>query len=554
MCVLRGQIIALSVVFAAGSAVAAGGPACISKKDAPTADNIPVPGEHTVVIHEPAFFKDHGADFSLGKTLGAIISSAQGSSANTPDARIALLKSLLASLSQPSFKSPDGIVHPVTPRPVEAALDPKKLLDPNDSTDGMRVAGLFNRLDLAPNNFAYCGEHRIVYEKGGADPSAHPLNRFTLIFEAAVTNPDAHQRPEGCLEIAKLWAGLTGKNDKDQAEDLEKLYYHGLDQTPPVVNFRHYGLPFGQVRANMFVNDSQNPLFLWQLRQWQTFLNSNGGVEFKPAQLGENPEQVLYQDSSPGEDPTLASFRQSFQNDFVANSASAKSYISQLLNSDDRAASGVATNEDDFFFGLGINVDSRYDSYQSTSNSHGTQPADDPNLLASTGLKAAIDTTLKDTNATIVPSDCRPSVQQVLARAGTQACGGCHEFSAPNNQGQSLGPSPQDLKWLGSLEFVQIDEAGNLSPLLNQRFVPERISNLKRFIADHPVLPAAAAAFAVRPTTLAERVDSLNAQITIPRARSLSSTEARAAEASIEALRREDRATPGAFMAFRPAD
>jgi hypothetical protein len=310
----------------------------------------------------------------------------------------------------------------------------------------------------------------------------------------------------------------------------------------------------------MFVNDPQNPLFLWQLRQWQTFLNTEGAVEFKQAQVGENPEQALYRDRAPGDGPGLASLRQPFQNDFVADTAAAKNYVSQLLNSDDRAATGVATNQDDFFFGLGINIDPRYDSYQSTSNPSGSQLADDPNPLASNGFKAAIDATLKNTSVTIVPSGCRPSVEQVLARAGTQTCGGCHEFSAPvspaflQGEGQSMGPSPQDLKWLGSLGFVQINEAGELSPLLQQRFVPERISNLKRFIADHPVLPAAAAAFAVRPETLAERVENLNAQITIPRAKSLSSSEALAAEASIEALRREDRATPGAFMAVRPAD
>ena len=52
-----------------------------------------------------------------------------------------------------------GLRMKVDVRPLEAALDPQKLLNPVDPT-GLVPIALFNRLDLAPQDWSNCGEHR----------------------------------------------------------------------------------------------------------------------------------------------------------------------------------------------------------------------------------------------------------------------------------------------------------------------------------------------------------------------------------------------------------
>jgi hypothetical protein len=68
-------------------------------------------------------------------------------------------------------------------------------------------------------------------------------------------------------------------------------------------------------------------------------------------------------------------------------------------------------------------------------------------------------------------------VDNVLDRATTQTCAGCHLFSG----GQALGGGKT---WPSSLGFVQIDEASNLSPALTGTFLPRRKAVLEKFIND----------------------------------------------------------------------
>ena len=71
----------------------------------------------------------------------------------------------------------------------------------------MKPLAVFNRFDLAPADFAHCGEYRIVY--GKENPAFAP-NRFLLIFEASVPNPDPDEGEAGCRPITEFWAGLSG--------------------------------------------------------------------------------------------------------------------------------------------------------------------------------------------------------------------------------------------------------------------------------------------------------------------------------------------------------
>ena len=106
---------------------------------------------------------DH-ADFSLGRTLGQIIETAEA--VDTPAERIAMMQSIVRSFNRSQFENPESrLPVPVEQRP-EANLEPLKLLDSEEEQESMHPVGLFNRFDLADAAFETCGEHRIVYALG----------------------------------------------------------------------------------------------------------------------------------------------------------------------------------------------------------------------------------------------------------------------------------------------------------------------------------------------------------------------------------------------------
>jgi hypothetical protein len=181
------------------------------------------------VITDPAILS--GGNFSLARTLNAIIQSKSGADLPASEAeRIALLQTLIETFEITEAENPKSHVRlRVDARPGERALVPAKLLNSADA-DGMRPVALFNRFDLMPENRDYCGEHRIVYAKG--DP-VEQLNRFFLIFEAALLNPvqdaDVTKRVAACRSIARFWDSLKDKSGADLIGALEKFYYEGLD-------------------------------------------------------------------------------------------------------------------------------------------------------------------------------------------------------------------------------------------------------------------------------------------------------------------------------------
>ena len=180
------------------------------------------------------------------------------------------------------------------------------MLDPA-SDEAMKPLALFNRFDLAPDNWSHCGEHRIVYGKKKSADGA----RFLMIFEAMVPNP--RTVADGCKPIAEFWANLSdgALTDIERGQRLSAFYYEGKtsptlaspDLKTPVVDYRNYGSDGGrgQVRANMFMDQP------WQLREWltqRTFDPTPGSqkLAFVPTTVKDNPLAELYHDSLAGTD------------------------------------------------------------------------------------------------------------------------------------------------------------------------------------------------------------------------------------------------------------
>ena len=517
----------------------------------PEQPNPPVPPmdpklRQTVVITDPDVIRR--GNFSLSHTLDAIIQSSPGRPAAAPTQaeRIALLSSLLKTFDLTAMTNPDsGLSTPVDQRAGERDLSPAKLLDPTDNTDGMHPVGLFNRLDLAPDNFSYCGEHRIVYAKG---KPVSQTNRFFLIFEAGLKNPvedaDLGKRKASCARVAQFWDGLKDKTGADLSSALEQFYYGGLDADKdggtdfrPVVHMEHYGSPFGQVRGNLFVNNPPSPPFIWQLREWRTIPTASG-VDFTPVTVKTNPIPDLYGPKQ-GSDP-LGALKDAFQAAFVdSNEENAKALPTlqeQLLDFDQKLADGTTkAPRTALSASLGMRVNKRFDAFQSNSSSK-----DDPALIAAGGnLPARIAAKLTGGAA----AACKVTETHILNRAGAMSCGGCHQFSA----GKEIAPG---VVWPAPrVRFVQIDETGGLSPALENEFLPERRRLLEAALVpppvpDRPVEPVPAyvavrGALRALGNRAATRLDVLNALTTL--------------ETHVEEARRDNEVRPGAFVTMRRA-
>jgi hypothetical protein len=518
-----------SVVTLACSATFAYAASCIAN---PTTAPPPLDPalKRTVVITDPSVFS--AADFSLGRTLGNIIKTTPGM-VDSQAERIALLTSLVRSFRATSRVNPDSQVpFPVDARPAEATLSPIALLDPANP-DGMKPVGLFNRYDLAPADFQTCGEHRIVYAKN----SASRTDRFFLIFEAALDNPNRPLGAEGCRPIAEFWESLKAKTGNDLATSLAKFYYDGLAPgIEPVVHFTNYGIPLGQVRGNIF---KQQP---WQLREWRVSLSADGSPAFVPVTVKSNPFPPLYRAPVGGELPGIAALRPPFQTEFVTGR------VPEMVTVDQGGIAGSPEHAIDLFFQLGAAFQNKYNGFQSTSQ---VPPGNDnPQTLATPDLKNKVSQRL---NQSGVGSACQLTEEHVLNRAGALSCGGCHQFTPGK-------PVAAEVNWPASLGFVHINESGNLSPALETFFLPARQQNLSRHLQIAPSAPpavsaappavSAAAPVSMRGSSI-EAVRQKASAVPAADSRLSAISSLSEMETQVQAARATEQATPGAFVTYR---
>jgi hypothetical protein len=273
--------------------------------------------------------------------------------------------------------------------------------------------------------------------------TASALGRGFLIFEARLPNPTPTLGLAGCAPVADFWAHLSTVIDPiTRADQLDKLYFtgitSGMTQFEPVVAAKHYGLSVaglahvrGQIRTNMFVN-----LHQWQLREFKLTKacpdTAPCTLVVDPVMSRTNPANELFAGThsrAPG-----------FQTAFLTNMASLQ-------------ATSAAT--------IGMFDAGRFDEFESVSQGGDVIYRNFATAAFKTQIAAAATTGLTANN--------------ILDRAETQTCGGCHQLS----NGANLGGG---VTWPQSLGFVQIDEGGRLSPALTQVFLPRRAQVLKTFL------------------------------------------------------------------------
>jgi hypothetical protein len=320
--------------------------------------------------------------------------------------------------------------------------------------------GLFNRFDLAPEDGSSCGEYRIVFAK--ATGQLDGRDRNLLIFEASMPNPEPRRGLAGCRPIVDFWAQLSLDADMaSRAKKLEKFYFDGLGHgIPAVVDYRHFGdnnYGRGQVRTNQFVQAGIDNA-VWTLREFKLYKDCERNhhaesckLDFVPVTDKVNPWGGLFADNATHEEAPK------FQ----------KKFLKQV---DSLAASDLLS--------ISMKVDDRFNSAQSHASSRNT----DTNYLEhfddAGNFADDIQERLDDSGSELTPSD-------IVARAQTQSCAGCHQLS--NNV--SLGGG---LVWPRSLNFVHVSEREpetvdgverfRISEALTGTFLPHRKTVMEQYL------------------------------------------------------------------------
>ncbi len=428
---MRFQTALTSLMF---SAAALG---CVDDDTDPELDEIeqavtcPTPALNTMrslAVTDPTIL----AKFSFQRVLSAINASANGTSTT-----LTLYKDWMATWGQCSNPAVDpnkyGIVCP-RPETQFGAFNPF-------ATTGQRFVpvALMNRFDLAPTSGADCGEYRVVYALTGAVD-----DRAFIIFEARLPNPNPAAGLDGCAGVADFWARLSTVSDVAvRATRLERFYFTGITAEgltfAPVVTAANYGLAAngtatgkGQIRTNFFADFRE-----WHLREFKLgkpcLRGESCKLSVKPVTVKTNPADELFR----GTHANTAAFEAAFLNQIGTLSRA-----------------NPAT--------LGMTTANSHNEFESS--------AQGPNVVYNSFTRASFRSQIQ---ARITTPGL--TVANILDRATTQTCGGCHQHSNSADLGNGA-------RWPDSLGFVHVDEQRNLSPALTTVFLPRRAAVLKSFL------------------------------------------------------------------------
>jgi hypothetical protein len=347
---------------------------------------------------------------------------------------------------------------------------------PFGATDYVPLA-LINRFDMAPPDGANCGQYRMVYVTYPT-PNKPPANhRIHVIFEAVLPNPHPEQGIAGCRAVAQFWADLSSVDSmSERRARLEQFFFDGIPGFEPVVHPDHYTLASGggiRTRENLQGLTKVNGTRFYQFRvEKQCPSPSSCTLRLVPDLLENTPFGRLFTADGFG-DPRVGVFH----NDFIAQVKTlAINDVNQFHMNVQPASLIVESDPDGDPFSLGYSFWFRFAARDDGGK-----------------FRGQVDAELKRIGSNLTP-------ENIVARAETQACHGCHAPSgtidAPS--GSSSAP-PVDLG--GGVIFPaavpgfgQIDDltlvAGEggpasrfqISPAMNNVFIPNRMRILREFL------------------------------------------------------------------------
>lgn len=159
-----------------------------------------------------------------------------------------------------------------------------------ENIDRWFATAFVNRIDLAPQNGAHCGQQRVLF----ANPSQ---GRMFLIFENQIPNPSPELGLAGCMPLAEFWLAANDIPDPvARGERLQQAFLTGIPELQafgfgPFLSPSNLTVGTGQIRSNNF---DQDP---WTLREFKLALDGTR-LTMVPFPVDEAPNGALWDEAS----------------------------------------------------------------------------------------------------------------------------------------------------------------------------------------------------------------------------------------------------------------
>ena len=245
---------------------------------------------------------------------------------------------------------------------------------------------------------------------------------------------------------------------------------------------------------------------------------------------GNSPMITLYEPAGPNDPPELIALRNAFQSDYTSR------FIQQLTAVDATGWQNTITDTV-FFFTLGVNFDDKYSGFESSQQGIRDRAENFIDSQFSQKIQAGLDG---------LGLPWRLTSSQLLGRADAQTCGGCHRDLVSNNVAPA-SKAKNFIAWPATLPFIHIDEQGQMSDLLVNRFLPARFANLNSFVTHPPARSGRVPSLTQEAAGIRAAIDRLAG----PRSDRNGTLQI---DKAIEKARQEDRHLPGYFVKVRPPD
>jgi len=311
--------------------------------------------------------------------------------------------------------------------------------DPFTSHD-YAVSGVINRFDQTPANGSNCGQYRIVFSQVTRSPSRTAVE---IIFEGVLPNPNPAAGIAACRPVAQFWADLSKvEAASDRRARIEQFFFDGIPGFAPLLQFENFNNG-GRVRNKHTLPPPPDlqPRF-YQFVMEKRCANGACRLVMVPDVVENAPHPSLYDAS------VSTALGSQFRDEFIRQ---LPTLISKDLN-------------------YHVSFPKEY-LLGETSPPDGSQNGNispfvlSLNSSAGADFSARIQQELTRLGSTLTP-------RQVISRADTQDCFGCH------NRGIDVGDG---IRFPASLEISHV-VPGQISPALRDFFAPNRAKVLHDFL------------------------------------------------------------------------
>lgn len=305
---------------------------------------------------------------------------------------------------------------------------------------------LVNRFDQTPSDGSNCGQYRVIYAKQMA-----PGLRMHIILEPVVRNPNPSAGLAGCRPIAQFWADLT-KIDSiaERRAKLEQFYFDGIPGVAPVIDPDHFGVTGGGIRTTQISEINSAPR-MYQFHVTKDCSSGDCTLRMTPDVLN----NMVFGDLFLSTD----------------NSGKAKAFRDVFV---EQVPNLAVRNANEFFMDIPRDYQiAESDPYDDIIKAFEYVKSFNKTKITAPDFRNRIQAKLTAISSTLTPED-------IVHRAETQNCVGCHFLSGPVGEGVSFPKSIDGIQHVTE-DTKEPGEGGQrylISDGMRDGFIPHRMQIL----------------------------------------------------------------------------